>query len=492
MNKRAIWLTIGLMGIALIGILALQFYWIRWSVQLNENRFDDNVISALKRVSDMLVSEKENVDRYTLDKILIDKLSGEHPIMQIMNDVDNLLVNGGNLNDSIFKKQDKHAMEAWEKNRIILEMYDRHVRINPIEFAQRINPNKLDELLKHELNELHIDLEYKYGVYDNATMTYVIVNGNYVVNLGEGKASDSEMDLNTSKNELSYVVDLFLSFKSSPGFLKVIFPTKTKWLWRSVLPLIILSLILTGIILGCFYYVVTVIFRQKKLSEIKNDFVNNMTHEFKTPIATINLASDSILSPKVLADQSRIQRFIGIIKEENKRMLSQVEKVLQMALLDKQDFQLNIKSVDIHEIIQKAVENIDLQVSQRNGTIIKSLNAKKSVLTADQTHLTNIIYNLLDNANKYSAETPQIRISTKDVHHGIEIQVIDNGIGMSKDNQKMVFEKFFRVPTGNLHNVKGFGLGLSYVKAMAEAHKGWIKLDSELNKGSTFTLFLPN
>ncbi|NOT38584.1 MAG: HAMP domain-containing histidine kinase, partial [Saprospiraceae bacterium] len=317
-------------------------------------------------------------------------------------------------------------------------------------------------------------------------------NGNYVVNLGEGKASHPQMELEDSKKELSYVVDLFPTSKNAPGYLKVIFPSKTKWLWRSVMPLIFLSLLLTGIILGCFYYVVTVVFKQKKLSEIKNDFVNNMTHEFKTPIATINLASDSILSDKVISEPSRIQRFIGIIKEENKRMLSQVEKVLQMALLDKQDFQLNLKSVDIHEIILKAVENIDLQVSQRNGSIIQELKAKKSILYADQTHLTNIIYNLLDNANKYSSESPNIRICTRDVQGGIEVSVQDNGIGMSKENQKMVFEKFYRVPTGNIHNVKGFGLGLSYVKAMAEAHKGSIKLESEPNKGSTFTLFLPN
>lgn len=173
-------------------------------------------------------------------------------------------------------------------------------------------------------------------------------------------------------------------------------------------------------------------------------------------------------------------------------MLSQVEKVLQMALLDKQDFQLNLKSVNVHEIIQQAVANIDLQVSQRDGIIIQELNANRPVIKADQTHLTNIIYNLLDNANKYSPEAPQIIVTTKDTSKGIEIRVSDKGIGMSKENQKMIFEKFYRVPTGNLHNVKGFGLGLSYVKAMVLAHRGNISLDSEPNKGSTFIIFLPS
>lgn len=480
------------MGMALLGILALQFYWIMWSVRLNERHFDDSVIAAIKRVSDMLVKEKENADSYRLDKILNESLSGNHPLMQMIEYTGLLFNSNDKVHDSIHLNAKNYSMDTWEMHQKLIEMYDRNIRINPKSLDQRINPEKLTNLLQHEFDELQINLNYNYGVYDNMVKSFVIMNGNYVVNLGEGKSSSSQLKFEKSQKELSYIADLFPNARSAPGYLKVVFPNKTKWLWQSVLPLIFLSLLLTGIILGCFYYVVTVIFRQKKLSEIKNDFVNNMTHEFKTPIATINLASDSILSEKIIVDPTRIQRFIGIIKEENKRMLSQVEKVLQMALLDKQDFQLNLKSVDLHEIIQKAVDNINLQVSQRNGKILKNLEASRPILVADQTHLTNIIYNLLDNANKYSSETPMIYISTRDAVAGIEIIVKDNGIGMSKDNQKMVFEKFYRVPTGNIHNVKGFGLGLSYVKAMAEAHKGSIKVESEVNKGSTFTLFLPN
>lgn len=480
------------MGFALLGILALQFYWISWSVRLNERQFDDSVIAALKRVSDMLQKEPENAEMYYYDKILEDNRSGIHPMKEMMDYAGRLFQDVNKISDSILSNRMGYSMDPWEMERKLLEMYDRKIRINPISLDQRINPEKLTSILKHEFDELHLNLNYEYGVFDNLIKSIVILNGNFVVNLGAGKASHSQMEFEDSNKELSYVVDLFPTARSAPGYLKVIFPNKTKWLWKSVMPLIFLSLLLTGIILVCFYYVITVVFKQKKLSEIKNDFVNNMTHEFKTPIATINLASDSILSEKVLHEPSRIQRFIGIIKEENKRMLSQVEKVLQMALLDKQDFQLNLKSVDIHEIIQKAVENIDLQVSQRNGTVIQELNAQKSVLMADPTHLTNIIYNLLDNANKYSADSPLITISTRDIVGGIEVVVKDNGIGMNKENQKMVFEKFYRVPTGNIHNVKGFGLGLSYVKAMAEAHKGSIKVESELNKGSSFTLFLPN
>jgi len=319
------------------------------------------------------------------------------------------------------------------------------------------------------------------------------LNENYVVDLATNtNASRSDVEDDKVLTETSYRVALFSTASGSPGILKVVFPTKQSWLWKSVLPIVFLSLLLTGLILGCFIYVIYVIFRQKKLSEIKNDFVNNMTHEFKTPIATISLASDSILSPMIIQSPDKIRRFMDIIKQENRRMLSQVEKVLQMALLDKHDFQLNLKSLDIHEIIREAVRNISLQVNQKNGQIHEELGASNAILKADQTHMTNIIYNLLDNANKYSMESPSIRIITENAKKGIQIKVIDTGIGMTKDAQKMIFEKFYRVPTGNLHDVKGFGLGLSYVKAMVHAHNGTIEVSSEPGKGSTFTLYFPN
>ncbi|MEO6190723.1 MAG: HAMP domain-containing sensor histidine kinase [Saprospiraceae bacterium] len=493
MNKKAIWLSVGIMGIALLGILVLQFYWISWSVRLNEKQFDDSAIAALKRVSDMLQKEKENWEIDQLDQILFEGSAERNFLFNMVDLTDEMKKN--NLlftQDSILLNEIKHPLDSWDMKRKLAEMYDRQIRIHPVSLDQRINPSKLSDLLKHEFQELHVDLNYNFGVYDNSMKSFVILNGNYLVNLGDGKASKSEMELEKSSKETTYIIDLFKTARNSPGYLKVVFPNKTNWLWRSVLPLIILTLLLAGLILACFYYVTSVVFKQKKLSEIKNDFVNNMTHEFKTPIATISLASDSILSNKIIHEPEKIQRFIGIIKEENKRMLSQVEKVLQMALLDKHDFELNLKSVDVHEIIQNAVNNIGMQVSQRNGTLLIELNATKSIIMADNTHLTNIIYNLLDNANKYSPESPWIKISTKNRLNGIEIIVQDKGIGMTKENQKMVFEKFYRVPTGNLHNVKGFGLGLSYVKEMVIAHKGQITIDSELNKGSTFTLFLPN
>lgn len=224
---------------------------------------------------------------------------------------------------------------------------------------------------------------------------------------------------------------------------------------------------------------------------MKNDFINNMTHEFKTPLATISLAVDSINNPVILNNPDKVKRFANIIKQENTRMNGQVEKVLQMAIIDKNDFNLNFTNIDLHDIIEKAVDNIILQIEKKEGEIHTNLKATNHFISGDQTHISNIIYNLLDNANKYSNEKPEIVITTQDVPDGIEIIVKDNGIGISKEAKKHIFDKFYRVHTGNLHDVKGFGLGLSYVKTMTQAHNGKIDVVSELGKGSSFIIVLP-
>jgi len=256
--------------------------------------------------------------------------------------------------------------------------------------------------------------------------------------------------------------------------------------------LILSSVLFMGIILFSFAYTVFVIFRQKKVSEMKTDFINNMTHEFKTPIATISLAADSITSPMILDNSEKVTRFAKIIKQENKRMLNQVEKVLQMALIDKKDFQLKIDQVDLHQTIRTAVDHMNLQVQQRGGTVEARLDSISPIIEGDQTHIANMIHNLLDNANKYTPDAPMIVVSTKDVANGVQVIVQDNGIGLSKEAKKQIFDKFYRVHTGNLHDVKGFGLGLSYVKAMMTAHKGDIDVKSELGKGSSFILIFPS
>jgi len=256
-------------------------------------------------------------------------------------------------------------------------------------------------------------------------------------------------------------------------------------------PMIISAVFFTLMIIAAFSVTVNALLRQKKLSEIKNDFINNMTHEFKTPLATISLAVDALRNEKVIQDREKSGYFTGIIKEENRRMNKQVETILQASLLDRQDQQLNLRSLHVHQIIQEAMENFQLQLEGKGGSAELQLNAKSDLIEADEVHFMNLITNLIDNAVKYSKDNLLIKITTHSTAKSLVIRIEDNGIGMSKETQRRIFEKFYRAHTGNLHNVKGFGLGLSYVKTIVEAQRGKIKVDSAIGKGTTFTLEFP-
>jgi two-component system phosphate regulon sensor histidine kinase PhoR len=258
-------------------------------------------------------------------------------------------------------------------------------------------------------------------------------------------------------------------------------------MWR----IIAASIVFTTIIILAFAVTVRTLFNQKKLSEIKSDFINNMTHELKTPLATISLAIDALTNEKVIHDADKIKIYSSMIKEENKRMNKQVEKILQAARLEKEEIKLSLQKLDAHQVINKVADNLALQVQEKNGTLTLKLNATNPVIEADEVHFSNIIFNLLDNAMKYSIEAPHIELQTLNTGNGmLSIKIKDNGIGMDRETQSRIFEKFYRAHTGNLHNVKGFGLGLSYVKAIVEAHDGKIKVESTPGKGSTFTVIL--
>jgi two-component system, OmpR family, phosphate regulon sensor histidine kinase PhoR len=252
------------------------------------------------------------------------------------------------------------------------------------------------------------------------------------------------------------------------------------------------SIVFTTIIVLAFAVTVRTLFNQKKLSEIKSDFINNMTHELKTPLATISLAIDALTNEKVIHDTDKIKIYSSMIKEENKRMNKQVEKILQAARLEKEEIRLTLQTLDAHQIISKVAHNMALQVQEKHGSIDLRLAATDSMIEADEVHFSNIIFNLLDNAMKYAVEPPKIFVETLKHGNGMfTIRVRDNGIGMDRETQAQIFEKFYRAHTGNIHNVKGFGLGLSYVKAIVEAHDGKIKVESAPGKGSTFTITLP-
>lgn len=264
------------------------------------------------------------------------------------------------------------------------------------------------------------------------------------------------------------------------------------YIMRQMASMIIASILFTIIIISAFALTIRTMLRQKNISEIKSDFINNMTHELKTPLATISLAVDALNNEKVIHDPDKIKYYGGMIKEENRRMHKQVETILQAAKLEKQeDLNLNIQSLDAHAAIDKVAKNLSLQIQEKSGELHLNLMAHKSFIDVDEMHFSNIIFNLLDNAIKYSKGAPVIHITTQVNNGMLAIKIKDNGIGMNRETANRAFEKFYRAHTGNLHNVKGFGLGLSYVKTMVEAQNGYIKLESALGKGSTFTVNMP-
>jgi two-component system, OmpR family, phosphate regulon sensor histidine kinase PhoR len=273
--------------------------------------------------------------------------------------------------------------------------------------------------------------------------------------------------------------------------LSVVFPERTNYVLGSMALLLGASMIFSLFILATFALSLYFIIRQKKVSEMKSDFINNMTHEFKTPIATISLAADTITNPKVISDENSVRHFIGMIKKENSRMNKKVETILQIASLDKKEIEFKFENLSLHTIIDHAVDTIDIQVQQRNGKINLKLNAGNPVVYGDIEHLTNLVNNFLDNAIKYSPEAPDITVSTKNNERGIILTVEDKGIGMTKAVQSKIFERFYRQSSGNVHDVKGFGLGLNYARAIIDAHKGNINVFSEPGKGSLFEIFLP-
>lgn len=497
MDKRIIWGLIGLMGMALVGICWLQLTWIRSSIQLNEEQFDIGTHAALSKVAERLEYEEQlefyqmmnnGYLRSYMEEAMQgqDEMSLQLPIEQGANPI---------LRQELFSVLfSEHACDCSscraERVRSFSSVMQFYQGLENTHIADRVNLRRLDEMLRASLADQGIkSIEYEYGVYSKRKRSFVIVNKHYVV---EDElptvTTEGYKNLYTSK----YSVNLFQAQDGrAPGLLMIFFPSRTSYLWSSVWQSLLASILFTSIIFFSFAYSVHIIFRQKKLSEMKTDFINNMTHEFKTPIATISLAADSIASPMIIGKPDKLMRFADIIRQENKRMNSQVEKVLQMALIDKRDFQLNLTPVDLHEVIERALENITLQVEKRGGTALSVLQASNPTVEGDQTHLSNIINNLLDNANKYSPDRPEISVSTRNVPNGVEVIVSDKGMGLSKEAKKHIFDKFYRVHTGNLHDVKGFGLGLSYVKAIMTAHKGLIDVKSELGKGSQFILFFP-
>jgi len=341
--------------------------------------------------------------------------------------------------------------------------------------VNQIDVSLVSEVLQNELQQSQIPLDFEFGIVHDSLVDF------------PAGVCDSVAVSNSPFRTQLYPNDIFQKNIE----LVVFFPKKDSFVYRSLNWLLGASFMFSLFILLTFGLSIFYILRQKKISEMKSDFINNMTHEFKTPIATISVATDSIVNNKVLNDPERIRYFAGMIKKENTRMNRQVEDILTIARLDRKDFEFHWETIDVHELINDAVQGIILQIEKRGGTIDLDLQAVNPMITTDRNHCTNVVYNLLDNANKYSPEKPEIRVSTRNQKKGVSISVEDKGIGMSKAVQAKIFERFYRQTSGNIHNVKGFGLGLSYVKAVIEANLGTISVTSEAEKGSKFDVFLP-
>ena len=345
--------------------------------------------------------------------------------------------------------------------------------------ADRLDRFTLDSLLKDEVRSRGISIPFEYGVQTAEQKNQLLFSSS------PGYRDDRL--LSEGYRASLFPNDLF----SSGNFLYVFFPDQRGYIVRQLWVTFASGLVLMLIVVACFYVAVRTIIEQKKVSDIKNDFINNMTHEFKTPVSTISLAVQVLQDKEVAANPSMLGRYLGIIQDENRRLGQQVEKVLQAALLDRGEVKLKRTTLNTHEVIERVALNISPQIEARQGTLDLELDAENPVLQADEVHLTNLIFNLLDNANKYSPDAPQITLRTADAEGGLRIQVSDHGAGMTREEVDRIFEKFYRVSTGNLHDVKGFGLGLSYVKTMVEAHQGRIEVQSQPGSGSTFDVFLP-
>jgi two-component system, OmpR family, phosphate regulon sensor histidine kinase PhoR len=340
-----------------------------------------------------------------------------------------------------------------------------------------LDSRALDSLITLELNIRGVDTRYEFGIYKPEKDQFL---------LGISGQNNDQLVRKGYAFQL-FSTDIF----TSPEYLLIWFPSEKQFLLTDLWGMLLVSIILIVVIVYSFSYTITTLLRQRRLSEMKNDFINNMTHEFRTPIASISLACETLGDKDIPKSEEFIASYIGMISDEAKRLGLLSEKILQTAVIEKGQLKMQKEPVDLHMVIREVAKNLLIQVEIKDGEIIPDLKAAPSVLEGDRVHLTNLVYNLLDNANKYSRRKPVIRITTENNGNGILMTITDNGIGISKAEMKKIFQKLYRVHTGNIHDIRGFGLGLNYVKAIVEEHRGKITVESEVNAGSSFRIYLP-
>jgi len=520
MGKKLFILLVILMSLSLVGIIFVQSYFIDNTFQNEEKQFTLNVKRSLSFVSKAIedrefaifdkrlqeyIEKGGKPDTTALSEIILkypDNLNNETVVFRngileesykipsmffdigldsisldrITNKQETKIYNNSDI-DNDFKIspeksfQNIQTMTPLEQEHFITATRERFKNI-PI--YKRISNEVVRKFLNRQLKGAGIDIDFEFAIYDKDLATKVHSEG---------------FELTKSS---TYGIPVFLDNNNESNYrLYVNFPDRSKFLLASILKMLILSIIFTSIIIIAYASAIYQLIRQRKISQIKSDFINNMTHEFKTPIATINLALDSIRNPRILEDQEKVMRYLNMIKDENKRMHAQVENVLRISKLEKNELNISKDRVDLHDLVEDAITHVELIAEDRKGYIKTHLEADKSSVLANESHFTNVVVNILDNAIKYSDDAPKIDVYTENVGNSILLKIADQGSGMTKQVQKKVFEKFYREQTGDVHNVKGHGLGLAYVKRIVEDHQGNISVESEKGKGSTFIIKLP-
>lgn len=498
------------MAMSLAGIIWVQWYWINNGLKIKEQQFDQLVNTSLNDIvstledNESVVFLSNQLNSFTSDVVIESDTSSQHIVWSSNNgnDIDISKITGNNkdvtvkietISDSV--EDGNHQIKTTKKiivnNKVITEdiktedllgeRFD-NVMVKMVkEFKRRDNP--LEHFVgKTDLDSLAANKLKLNGI--STDFTYAILNKDSIIK----KYSSANYSL-TNNN---YQIPLFKhDLSANPTLLSLSFPNKKMSILKSMWVMVLISILFTLIILLCFSGAIYFMFKQKKVAEIKNDFINNMTHEFKTPISTISLAIDSITHPKIIDDKTQINYYADIIRKENKRMNTQVESVLNTSLAEKNELSLNISPININDLLDKIKERMELQIKSSNASFYVENKIDNTKLDIDEAHFQNAICNLLDNAIKYSNSTPEITLSVELKNNEILFNISDKGIGMSKETQKKVFDKFYRVQTGNIHNVKGFGIGLSYVKAIIEAHQGTIAIQSKLNSGTTVIISIP-
>ncbi|BDX38109.1 two-component sensor histidine kinase [Tenuifilaceae bacterium CYCD] len=521
MSRKLLWILTAVISLASLGLVLVQSKWVRIAVQIKEEQFAQTASLAMTSIIDEI--EKQETVVQVIDEIkpyysvntkgdarlsyqqgILDRTKSGIRTKQISQQVltvssldtiklptlarnlfDSTLSsmnNKGNLSINQLKNNRGGSVnldlgidgKVISKTIFVENIVDKLIRVE-LPIQERISQPLLDSIIRRELSRKGIEARYEYKV-TNEKDSAIYKSDRF-------KSNPKGLVL---KDKL-FPNDFF----SRRYFLTIYFPNQKTYIVSSLGLMTLSTFLLTLLIILTFSITLYIIFRQKRVSEIKNDFVNNMTHELKTPISTISLAAQMLNDKSIPVERKNLGYLGGVIADESKRLGLQVEKVLQMAIFEKTRLKLKLKEVDVHEVIKKVSANFSLQLESQNGKLNTDLEASIPVIIADEVHVTNVVNNLLDNAVKYKNGNPEITIFTKNATGGIVIAFKDNGVGISRENIRKIFDQFYRVPSGNVHNVKGFGLGLSYVKKIVEAHGGRIWVDSTLGIGSTFSIFLP-